>query len=146
MRHHAPACAASSDSSSNSFGRQPDLLPVALDAEALAIDDEAAAHERRRWRAGRVGAPERRADARQQLVGSKRLGDVVVGAGVEGAHLVGLAPARREHHDRQDDRPRTLAHTSTPSMSGSRGPAPSVPASRRRARQRGRAAGRRRTS
>ena len=36
----------------------------------------------------------------QQLVHAERLGDVVVGAGVEGGHLVGLGVAHRQHDDR----------------------------------------------
>ncbi|MCY1542303.1 hypothetical protein D9M68_780460 [compost metagenome] len=40
------------------------------------------------------------ADARQQLLRRKRLGDVVVGARVETLHLVRLVAARGEHQDR----------------------------------------------
>ncbi len=45
-------------------------------------------------------AAQRDADPGQQLFGTERLGDVVVGAEVERLHLVGLVAARREHDDR----------------------------------------------
>ena len=41
-----------------------------------------------------------RPEPRQQLVHAERLRDVVVGAGVERPHLVGLLIARRQHEDR----------------------------------------------
>jgi hypothetical protein len=43
---------------------------------------------------------ERDPRARQELADGERLGDVVVGAGVERRHLVGLPAARRQHDDR----------------------------------------------
>ena len=46
-----------------------------------------------------------RADPRQQLVGG-RLGEVVVGPGVEARHLVGLVGARGQHDDGQRPRAR----------------------------------------
>ena len=44
--------------------------------------------------------PERRANARKQLLDRKRLGQVVVGAGIERANLVRILAARRDHNDR----------------------------------------------
>ncbi len=41
------------------------------------------------------------ADTRHQLGRRERLGDVVVGAGVEAAHAIALLTARRQHDDRQ---------------------------------------------
>ena len=48
----------------------------------------------------RLVAAQRGADAGQQLVHAERLGDIVVGARVEGGHLVGLGVADRQHDDR----------------------------------------------
>ena len=49
---------------------------------------------------GRRRSAQRRAEPGEELVHAERLGDVVVGAGVEGGDLVGLAFAHREHDDR----------------------------------------------
>ena len=49
----------------------------------------------------RPDAAQHGADARHQLGGRERLGDIVVGAGVEPAHPVALLAARRQHDDRQ---------------------------------------------
>ena len=46
------------------------------------------------------GAAQQRADARQHLFEMERLGDVVVGAGVEALHLVAPAVARGQHQHR----------------------------------------------
>ena len=45
-------------------------------------------------------APERRANAREQLLDRKRLGQVVVGAGIECTNLVRILAARRNHNNR----------------------------------------------
>ena len=45
-------------------------------------------------------APERRANTREQLLDRKRLGQIVVGAGIERANLVRVLAARRDHDDR----------------------------------------------
>src|SRR5262249_21655828 len=50
--------------------------------------------------AGGVDPPEHRADARNQLTGTERLGDVVVGADLEPGELVALVYPRRQHDDR----------------------------------------------
>jgi hypothetical protein len=48
---------------------------------------------------GAAGPPEEGADARRQLLGHERLGDVVVGARLQpGHHVVGVRPGR-DHHD-----------------------------------------------
>ena len=96
----------------------------------------------------RLGAPQERADPRQQLRHRERLGDVVVGAGREAAHAVALLAARGQHDDRQalglaaragsGGRPRCRRAPAASSRAG-RGRAP---VSRRRARPRRR--GRRR--
>ena len=49
---------------------------------------------------GALGVPERHAEPGEQLADAERLGDVVVGAGVERRDLVRLLAARREHDDR----------------------------------------------
>ena len=49
----------------------------------------------------RLGSPQQRADARQELRHRERLDDVIVGAGGEAAHALGLLAARGEHDDRQ---------------------------------------------
>ena len=87
--------------------RQPHFFAVPEHPESLAVDDQVAAHDRLARRRRRLDAPQRRADAGQQLLGAERLGDVVVGAGVERAHLVAFGAARREHQDRHA---RRLAH------------------------------------
>ena len=48
----------------------------------------------------RGGTPEGGAQAGEQLVHAERLGDVVVGAGVERRNLVALGVADRQHDDR----------------------------------------------
>ena len=48
----------------------------------------------------RAHAAQVRADAREQLLHRERLGEVVVGAGVEAAHLVALGVERGDHDDR----------------------------------------------
>lgn len=45
-------------------------------------------------------APERRANAREQLLDRKRLGQVIVGASIERTNLVRILAARRDHDDR----------------------------------------------
>jgi hypothetical protein len=47
-----------------------------------------------------AGAAQHGADAAAQLGQAERLGDVVVGAGLEALHRVGLAVERGEHDDR----------------------------------------------
>ena len=48
----------------------------------------------------RVGAPQRRLQARDELARAERLGHVVVGAGLQRAHLLVLLADRRQHEDR----------------------------------------------
>ena len=70
----------------------------------------------------RRDAPQQRADARDQLVGAERLGDVVVGADLEADDAVGLLGARRHHDDRDGARwprsARSARQTSRPLMPG----------------------------
>ncbi|MFN7977625.1 MAG: hypothetical protein U0P30_05770 [Vicinamibacterales bacterium] len=63
----------------------------------------------RRHRVGTAAATQRRPHARRQLTRAERLGDVVVGAGVEAGHAIALGRARREHDDRHGGGGRTLA-------------------------------------
>ena len=51
-------------------------------------------------RAARLGAPQDRADARDELLGAERLDDVVVGAELQAGDPVGLVAARGEDDDR----------------------------------------------
>jgi hypothetical protein len=46
-------------------------------------------------------APQHGADARHELGRRERLGDIIVGAGIEAAHAIALLAARRQHDDRQ---------------------------------------------
>ena len=66
------------------------------------VDREFAGGEDRLLRAGRAAGrvAQRHAHARQQFRHAERLGEVVVGAGVERVDLVALLSARREHDDR----------------------------------------------
>ena len=82
------------------LGREPHGLAVSDHPESFPIDDQAASDHRFARRGGRVDAPKVGPDAGEQLFGAKRLGHVVVGAGVERAHLVPFRAARREHQDR----------------------------------------------
>ena len=95
-----PGCCARYVSSSNSFGVSRTSSPSLQHAEPLPVDDQTAAHDRARSRRRTVRPPQRGADARQQFLGAERLRDVVVGAGVERAHLVAFGAARRQHQDR----------------------------------------------
>ena len=58
-------------------------------------------HHRQRSLALEAAAAQHGADPGQQLVDPERLGDVVVGAEIEGCHLLGLGGAHRQHDDRQ---------------------------------------------
>ena len=64
-----------------------------------ADDEHLVAH-----RAG-AGPPQHRPDPAAQLGEAERLGDVVVGAGLEPEHRVGLGVERGEHDDRHDVAP-----------------------------------------
>src|SRR5262249_13793661 len=78
---------------------QVDLLSPAPHGSIRQVDLELAHSDGR----DAVLAPpaQDRAHAGEQLLGAERLGDVVVGTGVEGAHLLVLVPDRRQHDDRQ---------------------------------------------
>ena len=64
-------------------------------------------------------APQRRTEAREQLVHPERLRHVVVGAGVERRDLLALVPDDRQDDDRRVAPPRSSRQTSTPLLSGS---------------------------
>ena len=69
---------------------------------------------------GRRGAPQRGPEAGQQLVHPERLGDVVVGAGVEGERPCRVSPSRTDSTTIGTVlHPRSPRITSTPSMPGS---------------------------
>ena len=83
---------------------EPDLAAGEVDLELVDVD-----HRGRRR--GVRDAPQRRADAREQLLGVERLGHVVVGAGVERGDLVLLSVARGEHdHGHVAERPHPPQH------------------------------------
>jgi len=62
--------------------------------------------------------PADRSESCEQLIDAERLRDVVVGAGVQGRHLVSAAGAPGQDDDRTAVQPRRPRITSTPSMSG----------------------------
>src|SRR6185437_3830849 len=80
--------------------RQVDLLVAAGHAPVGEIDREIT-HGHERVLALVARPAHHRAQAGQQLLGPERLGDVVVGAHVEGAHLLALVAHGGEHDDRQ---------------------------------------------
>src|SRR6185369_12444762 len=81
-------------------GREVDLSFVDGDAAREHIDHQASGGDDRLVVAARLITPKRGANARQQLFGTKRLGDVVVRASVQRLDLLVLVHARREHQDR----------------------------------------------
>ena len=81
--------------------RQRVRLPFAGQLLLVRIDDGAADLDALRRRRGEaVQAPEHGVDARDQLTDRERLGDVVVGARVQPADLVGLLRPRGQHDHR----------------------------------------------
>ena len=86
-------------------------LPLA-DPDAMRFQVHAQVSDRKGRIAGARrhprGVAERDPHARQQLADAERLGQVIVGAGIESLDLVPLAPARGEHDDRRG-RPRADA-------------------------------------
>src|SRR5215216_2589656 len=79
---------------------QLDLAAAAKDATTVAVELDLAGAEDAR-NPLRLGAPQQRANARDQLRHGERLDDVIVGAGREAAHALVFFPPRREHDDRQ---------------------------------------------
>ena len=79
--------------------RQPDLRAAAAYLLRREVDGEVGGLDDRLF-LGRRGAPQGRSQTRHQLVHAERLGDVVVGTGVERGDLVGLGVADGEHDDR----------------------------------------------
>ncbi len=87
------------------IGEEPILVRGQLHGRSIGDDTPGAGVERDRTAdelARRVagGAAQERPEPRQQLLHVKRLGDVIVRAGVEGVDLVAPAIARRQHQDR----------------------------------------------
>ena len=97
-RHHAPGVV-------HEIGQQPVFVRGHLDRVAGHADPAGAGVQRHRP-AGQFGlgmaggAAQQRADPRQDFLEVKRLGDVVVGAGIEALHLVAPAVARGQDQDR----------------------------------------------
>ena len=87
------------------------------DAVVGDVDDEVAGLD---GRGGALGsAAQMGADAGQQLLNAEGLGDVVVGAGVEGLNLGALVVADGENQDREwRNEARMARQTSTPLMPG----------------------------
>ena len=75
-----------------------DRIAVDRDAAGAGVEPHRPADELALGVAG--GAAQQRADARQHLFEMERLGDIVVGAGVEALHLVAPAVARGENQHR----------------------------------------------
>ena len=101
--------------------RQVDLLAVAARPRGRRGRSRGRPSPTARLAARRSAAPpQHRPQPRQQLLGAERLGDVVVGAGVERPHLLALVADRREDDDRQLAPARgPRSQTSTPLPSGS---------------------------
>ena len=78
---------------------QLDRIAVDGDARGARVDPHGPDFDVGRGMAG--GAAHQRAQARQQFFGVERLGDVIVGAGVEARDLVAPAVARGEDKDRK---------------------------------------------
>ena len=77
----------------------PDLVRGQVDRQ-VPVGDGAGSGVRQ---AGAAGAAQHRADPQRQLTRAERLGDVVVGAGLEADETIGLVPQRGQHDHR--DRP-----------------------------------------
>ena len=86
---------------SNSVGVSAISSPLALHEAPGDVHLEVAGLHDRRRRGERRGAPQQRADAREQLAGGERLGEVVVGALVQGRDLVRLVGAHGQDEDRR---------------------------------------------
>ena len=84
------------------LGGQVDRLAVALDGPAARVDPQLAEahHVAGQRRGGGLGPPQHGLDARDQLAGAERLGQVVVGAEPEPEDLVALLALGRQHDDR----------------------------------------------
>jgi len=82
-----------------------DREPVHRHLAAAAVEHDAARAQDVVAQRPRAGPAQDRADAAAQLGRSERLGDVVVGAGLEAEDRVRLGVQRREHDDRDDVAP-----------------------------------------
>ena len=90
------------------LGGQPDLVAVPEHSKPLAVDDEVAAGNRPARGRRALRAAHRGANPREQFLGAKWLGHVVVGTGVERPHLVAFGPARGQDDHRHALVSRTL--------------------------------------
>ena len=109
---------------SNSIGVRWTSSPAAHDPPVEQVDHELA-DPQLRAAAGVGRPPHHRAQAGQQLVGAERLGDVIVGAGVERSDLLALVADRRQHEDRQPAAaPHLLADLDSRARREARGRAP----------------------
>jgi hypothetical protein len=100
MRQHTPRMLRQERQELELLRRKTDFFAVPQHAESFPVDHEATAHHWLRCRGRILHAAKRRANPREELFGSKRFRDVIVGTGVEGVHLVPFRPASRQHHDR----------------------------------------------
>ena len=88
-------------SSPNSLGVRRTSRPLRNHAPRCQVDLDIVKLNRLRAAFGRRRhAAQRGADARQQFRRAERLGDVIVGAGVERGHFILLGIAHRQHDDR----------------------------------------------
>ena len=67
--------------------------------EAAGRDNWTTAHDRFTRERGGVHSSQRRANARQQFLSTKGLGDVVIGARIQRSHLVAFGTASRQDED-----------------------------------------------
>ena len=101
MRQHAPRIAHQQREQLEFLRRESNFLVAAQHAAAVVIDREIAELQSAPGHLvlGKHTA-QRDANAREQFLGTERLGDVIVGADVEHRDFVRLAAARRQHDDR----------------------------------------------
>ena len=107
-----PAACMSASSTANSDGVSAQLGALPADRPRVGIQLERAAAQRAALDGGDREAPERGAHPAAQLGDADGLADVVVRAGLERQHDVGLVAARGEDHDERLDvrRAQTAAH------------------------------------
>ena len=85
------------------FRTTPHSVPMPIDGEIAANNDVVSGR-------GRLAAPQRDPQTGHQLFGAKRLGDVVIGTGIERADLLWFGAARGENDDWRHS---TVANQST---------------------------------
>ena len=82
------------------LARQADRLPFHRHQPLGQVDLKPVGAHHRLVAAGRADLAQGGAHARHQLAHAEGLGDVVVGAAIEGLHLVALVRSHRQHDDR----------------------------------------------